>query len=85
MVHGLMPIFPNWVACVPALLKLLAEMRFVSGLVTTLIYKLGLDYGMQKIQGVVSTYNRYLTSLSTAGGMALFQPAICVCQHHLPL
>ncbi|KAG0612199.1 hypothetical protein M758_6G009500 [Ceratodon purpureus] len=77
MVQGLMPIFPNWVASLPALLQLLAERRFVSGLLTTLIYKFGMDYGICKIQGDVSNSNRYLTGLSIAGGMALFQPAIC--------
>lgn len=83
LVQGLMPIFPNWVASIPALLQLLTERRLVSALLATLVYKFVMDYGISKIQGVVSNYNRYLTGLSIAGGMALFQPAIFVCQHLL--
>lgn len=78
LVQGMMPIFPNWIASLPALLQFLAERKYVRGLSTTFIYKSVMDYGLRKIQGVVSNYSQYLTGLSIAGGMALFQPAICV-------
>lgn len=71
-----MPVFPNWMASLPALLQLLIEKKILWGVSTAIIYKYVMDYGVTEIQGVVSNHNQYLTGLSIAGGMTLFQPAI---------
>lgn len=79
LVNGLMPVFPNWMASLPALLQLLIEKKILWGVSTAIIYKYVMDYGVTEIQGVVSNHNQYLTGLSIAGGMTLFQPAIKAC------
>lgn len=73
-----MPVFPNWIASLPAMLQFIAQNKYIHGVCITLFYRSVMNYGNLKIKGVVSNYNQYLTGLSIAGGMALFQPAISV-------
>lgn len=78
LVQGLIPLFPKWVASLPAILQLAIERRYLEVVVVTTLHKCIMDYGALKIQGPVIEHSRYLTGLSIAGGMTLFTPAISV-------
>ncbi|CAM6039777.1 unnamed protein product [Sphagnum compactum] len=76
LVQSVLPLFPNWVASLPAGAQLALEGRYVMALILMLTHVYLMEYGLAKIHEEIPGHNEYITGLSIAGGMALFSPAL---------
>ncbi|CAK9207081.1 unnamed protein product [Sphagnum troendelagicum] len=76
LVQSVVPLFPNWVASLPAGAQLALEGRYVMALILMLSHVYLMEYGLAKIHEEIPGHNEYITGLSIAGGMALFSPAL---------
>lgn len=80
LLQAVLPLFPNWLAALPAGAQLALECRYLEAVVLMVLHVYIMDYGVVKIHKEIPGHNGYLTGLSIAGGMALFTPALKVSQ-----